>query len=151
SRLSYFLWSTMPDEELFRLASRGELRNNLHAQVRRMLDDRRSEALVENFVGQWLQVRDLEGIDINARIVLARDAGEEKEIERRRARIRELFAIPEEQRTPEQRAEQQELVQRRRRNDGPEVELYRELRRDLREETERTFAYILREDRSVIE
>jgi hypothetical protein len=151
SRLSYFLWSTLPDEELFRMAARGELRKNLQAQVRRMLADRRSEAFVENFVGQWLQVRDLEGIDINARIVLARDSGEEKEIERRRTRIRELFAIPEDQRTPEQRAELRELFQRRRRNNGPEVELDRELRRSLREETERTFAYVLREDRTVVE
>ena len=46
SRLSYFLWSTMPDDELFGLAERGELRKNLAAQVKRMLDDSRSEMLV---------------------------------------------------------------------------------------------------------
>ena len=80
SRLSYFLWSTMPDEELFRLAGKGELRKNLPAQVKRMLDDSRSEALVENFTGQWLQTRDVDGITINAREVLARDAGTEKEM-----------------------------------------------------------------------
>ena len=61
SRLSYFLWSTMPDEELFRLAEQGELRKNLPAQVQRMLKDEHSQALVANFVGQWLQVRDVEG------------------------------------------------------------------------------------------
>src|SRR5260370_14903588 len=48
SRLSYFLWATMPDEELFRLAQRGELRKNLAAQVKRMLADARSEAMIQN-------------------------------------------------------------------------------------------------------
>lgn len=61
TRLSYFLWSTMPDEELFALAERGELRkdNNLEIQVRRMLKDPKARALVENFAGQWLQTRNL--------------------------------------------------------------------------------------------
>ena len=55
SRLSYFLWSTMPDDELFKLAEKGELRKNLPAQVKRLLDDYRSDRFVRNFVGQWLQ------------------------------------------------------------------------------------------------
>jgi hypothetical protein len=54
SRLSYFLWSTMPDDELFKLALTGELRKNLPAQIQRMLKDKKSSALVENFGGQWL-------------------------------------------------------------------------------------------------
>jgi hypothetical protein len=60
SRLSYFLWSSMPDEQLFELASRGALRADLDAQVRRMLDDEKSAAFVENFAGQWLTLRKLE-------------------------------------------------------------------------------------------
>ncbi|HEV3165730.1 MAG TPA: DUF1587 domain-containing protein, partial [Isosphaeraceae bacterium] len=80
SRLSYFLWSTMPDDELVGLAERGELRKNLGAQVKRMLADPRSKEMIENFTGQWLQVRDIEGISIDARWVLARDNGEEKEL-----------------------------------------------------------------------
>jgi len=79
SRLSYFLWSTMPDEELMGLAHRGELRKNLSAQVKRMLADDRSQKLVESFTGQWLQTRDVEAISINAREILARDLGKEKE------------------------------------------------------------------------
>jgi len=59
SRLSYFLWSSMPDEELFRLAGQGQLTANLEAQVRRMLKDPRSRALTENFAMQWLQIRSL--------------------------------------------------------------------------------------------
>ncbi|HEY2840145.1 MAG TPA: DUF1592 domain-containing protein [Pirellulales bacterium] len=61
SRLSYFLWSSMPDDELSRLAAAGELGKpeNLAAQVNRMLADKKSAALVENFAGQWLQIRNL--------------------------------------------------------------------------------------------
>jgi hypothetical protein len=62
SRLSYFLWSRGPDSELISLASQGRLREPgvLRAQVRRMLDDPRSEALAVNFVGQWLNLRGLD-------------------------------------------------------------------------------------------
>ncbi len=61
TRLSYFLWSSMPDEELFKLADQGQLHNDdvLTAQVDRMLADPRSSALVENFAGQWLALRKL--------------------------------------------------------------------------------------------
>jgi hypothetical protein len=152
SRLSYFLWSTMPDDELFRLADRHELRKNLDAQVKRMLADKRSEALVQNFVGQWLQTRDVEGIDINARVVLARDSGEERDFQRRRQRFQELNAIPDEKKTPEQKAELQAMFgQRRGRNRQPQIELDRDLRRAMREETEMSFAHIVRENRSVLE
>ncbi|HVZ64105.1 MAG TPA: DUF1592 domain-containing protein [Opitutaceae bacterium] len=57
SRLSYFLWASMPDDELFDLAEQGQLHQNLDAQVRRMLQDPKSAALVENFGSQWLQLR----------------------------------------------------------------------------------------------
>jgi hypothetical protein len=61
SRLSYFLWSSMPDAELFTLAREHRLRDPavLEAQVRRMLRDPKAIALVNNFAGQWLQLRDL--------------------------------------------------------------------------------------------
>jgi hypothetical protein len=61
TRLSYFLWSSMPDDELFSLCQKGALRRdgNLEAQVRRMLKDPKAQALVDNFAGQWLQTRRL--------------------------------------------------------------------------------------------
>ncbi len=59
SRLSYFLWSSMPDDELLDLAERGALRKNLDAQVRRMLASPKANALVVNFAGQWLEIRNL--------------------------------------------------------------------------------------------
>ncbi|MFO0969349.1 MAG: DUF1592 domain-containing protein [Gemmataceae bacterium] len=57
SRLSYFLWSSMPDEELFNLAEKRELNSVLEKQVKRMLKDGKSRALTENFAGQWLNLR----------------------------------------------------------------------------------------------
>lgn len=64
SRLSYFLWSSMPDDELLQLADQQKLRRPevLAAQVQRMLKDPKSEALVENFAGQWLELRRLESV-----------------------------------------------------------------------------------------
>jgi hypothetical protein len=64
SRLSYFLWSSTPDEELLRAAEQKILHNPqiLSAQARRMLKDQKANALVENFGGQWLQFRALESV-----------------------------------------------------------------------------------------
>jgi hypothetical protein len=70
SRLSFFLWSSIPDDQLLELAERGALLEPavLEAEVRRMLADRRSNALVENFGEQWLQIRKLQRAtpDVNA-------------------------------------------------------------------------------------
>ena len=83
----------MPDDELTRLAERGELRKNLALQVKRMREDPRADALTRNFVGQWLQVLDVEGFTINTRAVLRQDGGSRPRIdlntELRRAMTRE--------------------------------------------------------------
>ncbi|MEO7413298.1 MAG: DUF1592 domain-containing protein [Opitutaceae bacterium] len=73
SRLSYFLWSSTPDDALLRLAQRGELRKNLPAQVKRMLADPKASALVRNFTGQWLLSKDILHVPLNLPIVLARE------------------------------------------------------------------------------
>jgi hypothetical protein len=163
SRLSYFLWSTMPDEELTRLASAGELRKNLPDQVKRMLADRRAEALVENFAGQWLQTRDVEGISIDARSVLSRDEGNDKELQELFARLRELRAkreeetrkliqegkpVQERQRSPEEEQLRERLRAVRR---GPMIELDGPLRQAMRRETEMFFEHLLRENRTVLD
>lgn len=64
SRLSYFIWSSMPDDELLELASRGRSSQPkvLDAQVLRMLRDEKAFALAENFAGQWLEIRNLDAI-----------------------------------------------------------------------------------------
>ncbi len=63
SRLSFFLWSSLPDETLLNLASQGKLRSPLvlEQQVRRMLKDPRAKALATNFAGQWLYLRNVKG------------------------------------------------------------------------------------------
>ena len=64
SRLSFFLWSSIPDDQLLDLAERGRLRNAtvLQQQVQRMLSDHRSDALISNFAGQWLHLRNVETV-----------------------------------------------------------------------------------------
>jgi hypothetical protein len=64
SRLSFFLWSSIPDDELLELAAKGRLKDPavLDAQVRRMLKDPKARALVDNFAGQWLYLRDLASV-----------------------------------------------------------------------------------------
>jgi len=67
SRLSFFLWSSIPDDELLKTAEEGKLRDPavLERQVRRMLNDPKSEALVKNFAGQWLFLRNLQSVSPN--------------------------------------------------------------------------------------
>lgn len=64
SRLSYFLWSSMPDDTLLSIAEAGKLHDPavLDAQVKRMLDDKRSSAFADNFAGQWLEIRNLDSL-----------------------------------------------------------------------------------------
>lgn len=153
SRLSYFLWSTMPDDELTRLAAHGELRKNLPAQVKRMMTDARAEALVENFTGQWLQARDVQGVSINARSVLARDDGMEKQVEAQIAAFQARQAAA----AKERAAGGTNSVTRGngRRGNGappffkPRFELDGETRAAMKSETEMFFASIVREDRPV--
>jgi hypothetical protein len=175
SRLSYFLWSTMPDQELLGLAQRGELRHNLAPQVKRMLADSRSQKLIENFTGQWLQTRDVEGISINARAVLARDSGQEKELREQQ----EFFRAQAAQRASQAASAHQVSLTNplaatltnglqtnsasstnavaRRRGSGnrrlnlPRLDLDRDLREAMRRETEMFFASIVHEDRPVTE
>ena len=68
SRLSFFLWSSIPDDELLRTAENGSLRKPavLEAQVRRMLKDEKSARLAENFADQWLEIRRLESVKPDA-------------------------------------------------------------------------------------
>ncbi len=70
SRLSFFLWSSIPDDELLAAAIAGKLSRpgELERQTRRMIADRRSFNLASNFAGQWLRLRNLEAVNPNARL-----------------------------------------------------------------------------------
>ncbi|HET6425538.1 MAG TPA: DUF1592 domain-containing protein, partial [Planctomycetaceae bacterium] len=102
TRLSYFLWSSMPDDELFTLAEKNELHRDevLETQVKRMLRDEKAQALVDNFAEQWLQLRVLDEI------------------------------TPDPEKFPQ---------------------FTTELRSDMKEETKRLFAHLIREDLSLLE
>lgn len=151
SRLSYFLWSSMPDEELMRLAGERKLRQNLSAQVARMLADPRSEAFVKNFTGQWLHARDIETVQIDARSVLLREQTFDPDAERTRRRLQELTEKPDLSET--EKAELESLRAGRHRGGRRQLraDLTPEVRRAMRQETEKCFDYVLREDRSLLE
>lgn len=70
TRLSYLMWSSMPDDALFKAAWEGKLsdKNVLRSHVARMIKDRRSNAFVENFAGQWLQLRNLDSVQPDAKL-----------------------------------------------------------------------------------
>ncbi len=113
SRLSYFLWSSLPDQELTSLAAAGKLREQLQAQISRMLADPRSDAFIQNFTGQWLQARDVETVALQDFRITDR------------ATLRKARLL-----TDRDKAE---------------------TRNALRQEIEQYFAYVVREDRPVLE
>ncbi len=132
SRLSYFLWTTMPDDKLIDLASRGQLRSQLDAQLTRMLADSRSEAFVRDFTGQWLQARDVETISIDAVAAL----GYQKEWEAILDQFRAARQRDRRQRRRLEREQTRELAEAE--NDGPEaVEKLRAEHRRLAGEAEK--------------
>ena len=153
SRLSYFLWSTMPDDELWRLAEEHRLRESLTAQVKRMLADQRSREFVRHFTGQWLQARDIDAVNINAFAVVSRDQKADPEMDQRRARFRELRTKSPESLTPEEKDELEAartaFVSGSRR--FRQFELNGDLRRAMRRETEMSFEYLVQQDRSLLE
>lgn len=147
SRLSYFLWSTMPDQELMDLARAGKLREQLDQQVQRMVDDRRSNRLLDNFVGQWLKTRDVIQKDVDPLVILgAREEYDEMLADFRR-RFRRGFRRDREEPTEEEKRQRERFQQLRGIVDGFDESL----KRAMQEETERCVDYILREDRSLLE
>jgi mono/diheme cytochrome c family protein len=153
SRLSYFLWTSMPDDELFRLAGEGRLRENLPAQVARMLRDKKSEGFVHDFTGQWLRGRDIADWPIDARSILAREEKFDPTRDSLRKRFHQLNDKSDESLT---KAEKDELAGIRKTlfqnfSRPPRVNFNGELRTAMREETEKVFDYVLHQDRPLLE
>ena len=151
SRLSYFLWSTMPDDELFALAQKGELREQLGPQIERMLADKRSRNFVNNFTGQWLQARDIEGVAISSFAVWLRE-NPNPELEKAQKEFRRIRKIRAEERTEQESAD---LAAARSIFFAsfriPKPDLDGELREAMRLESEMVFEHVLQEDRSLVE
>ena len=80
TRLSYFIWSSMPDEELFKLAAKNELRKPgvIETQVKRMLADPKAKALTDNFAAQWLNLRMIPALEPDSKIYPRFDASLKK-------------------------------------------------------------------------
>jgi hypothetical protein len=153
SRLSYFFWGSMPDDELSRLADTHRLRSKLPSQIQRLMESPRFGGLIRNFTGQWLQTRDVETVSIDARQVLAREAAPDPDAERRRLRSKELRERPDVELSAAERQELADLraLNQKLNNTPPRAELNGDLRRAMRQETEKCVEYVLREDRSVLE
>ncbi|MFO1064131.1 MAG: DUF1592 domain-containing protein [Pirellulales bacterium] len=148
SRLSYFLWSTMPDAELFHLAGEGRLRSRLEEQIDRMLRDPRCKSMTRNFVGQWLRTRDVEKVSIDALEALGLKREYEAlldEVRKNRSRFRER---------PNDAQEDPEFAKRRARfRELADLRdtLNQDVKSAMRRETEMLFEHIVREDRSLVE
>ena len=156
SRLSYFLWSTMPDHTLVDLAARGELRIAMASQIDRMLKDDRSNEFVKNFAGQWLQSRDVESVSVDARRVIARDLGQEREMKQSFERFKEINRLLEEAEKSRNEVEisnlKNELDAMRAKFgiSGKRIEFAGSLRTAMRRETEMLFEHLLDTDGSVL-
>jgi hypothetical protein len=142
SRLSYFLWSTMPDRQLTGLAARGELRSHLQAQVTRMLADPKAKALPVNFTGQWLEARDIDGISSNAREIIIRDLGEEDSLKQ----LRKAFQTGDFAAAKQLAQKVDDAVKSR-----GDWELDGDLRSAIRRETSMYFEHVMQGDRPVTE
>lgn len=153
SRLSYFLWSTMPDEELLRLAGEKKLRAQLGEQFARLFKHERSQAFIRNFVGQWLEARDIEEVPIDVRFVLQREQPPDPELEEARKRYFELRRKDTATLTQVERddLERGRAIFKKRFDRFKNQEFRGDLRRDMRRETEKYFEYVLRQDRPLTE
>lgn len=139
SRLSYFLWSTMPDDELMALASEGQLRANLDVEVKRMLRDDRSQNFLSSFVGQWLRSREVENLMLDPNAIAEGDKSAAELAEERRQR---------EERQREERGRRPRGFPGFRR---PALRFDAEIQRAMQQETELCFGYIMEHDRSLLE
>jgi mono/diheme cytochrome c family protein len=152
SRLSYFLWSSMPDDELMELAEQGQLRDQLPEQVERMLKANKAEEFIRQYAGQWLRARDIETTQVDARAVLGRENPDD-ERDRIRQRFRELQRKDPESLTEAEREELDQVRRQFRRRFGRfrDAELDREMRQAMKRETEMLLERIVQEDRSLLE
>ncbi len=152
SRLSYFLWSSMPDQELIELAEMGKLRENLDTQVKRMMGDDKFDNFIESFAGQWLQARAIETVQISSRAISRREAKPDPEADKARERFFELFR--KDDRTEEEDKELEvarSAFRKRFRRGGSRINLDNDIRRSMRQETEMLLGHVIKENRSLLE
>lgn len=145
SRLSYLLWSSMPDQELFDLAAEGKLRGAVDKQLTRMLDDEKSSAFIDGFVSQWLRTADIDKVQIDALAAF----GLRKDYDQHREEFGDL------RRLDDPNEEQQERLQALR-AEFDKVRKYRDLfgaetRSAMRQETQLLLEHVVRQRRPLSE
>jgi hypothetical protein len=152
SRLSYFLWSSMPDDELVRLAKAKKLRDNLNQQIDRMVADPKFNQFVSNFGGQWLQSRAILATHVNPRAVLGREF--ELTDELRKQRVEYLILREKDQQRNDKENERFEWLKRhlnrKFRKRGPNVLDWR-LRESMKRETDMYLEHVIRGNRSLLD
>ncbi len=147
TRLSYFLWSSVPDEELSVLAGKGVLREQLPEQVDRMLADPKADVFVSNFVGQWLRTRDVAQVSVDPAVVL----GVAEELEELRDWFRSQFRRRGRRGSGEMSEEDQAKMTRFREIRGILERIDGELKDAIQSETEEFVEYVLRNDVSMLD
>lgn len=143
ARLSFMLWRTIPDDELFQLAADQKLRANFQQQVERMIADPKSNGFVQAFSNQWLQTNAILDIPINSESVMAIEKLSENKDESAKGPPDRSNSVP--PRFPNGFGG----FRRRREYNG--TELIPSVREAMKKESESCFAYIMKEDRSVLE
>ena len=153
SRLSYALWSSLPDDELTQQAARGELRKDFRAQVKRMLADPKAGALSENFASQWLQSRSVLDVPINSSVVMANDAPPSSAgaTNAPPSAPVAIGGVGAQGARPGFGGPRGGGFGFGRRRAAPGTELTPEIRVAMKKEAEAYFAHVIREDRSVLE
>ncbi len=155
SRLSYFLWSTMPDEQLMRLAGVSQLRENLSQQIDRMLADSRGNQFVKQFAGQWLGSRDIKQVTLEIPDIIRRDLPPDANLAKLRREQVRLRTIQPDELTKEQRNELRKARklydQAMARNQEFDRGDFNALKSLMQEETEMHFQHVFQEDRPLLE
>ncbi len=158
ARLSFALWRSIPDDELSELAAKGELRQNFRAQVDRMIADPKSAAFVEGFSQQWLQTNAVAEIAINSEAIMALEAATSNANDETAASATNGDLATGRGQGPRGRGAGARGRGgagfggfRRGRREYTGEELTTEVRNAMKAEVEANFAYVMQEDRSVLE
>ena len=151
TRLSYFLWSTMPDDSIIKLADEGKLRSSLDEVVKRMVKDDRFGSFHKDFMGQWLRTRDIEGVTIDSMAILlsAQDSERSKKLHETIERLKSIKDSLTKEQRKELRATYKQMGKLFKK--VKKFALDGKLRRSMRRESEMLFEHIVKADSDLVQ
>ena len=151
TRLSYFLWSTMPDDSMIKLADEGKLRSSLDEVVNRMVNDDRFGSFYKDFMGQWLRTRDIEGVAIDSMAILLneQDSARSKKLHETIERLQSIKDSLTKEQRKELRATYKQMGKLFKK--VKKFALDGELRRSMRRESEMLFEHIVKADSDLVQ